>query len=111
MILYGLKNCDRCREALQCLESEGFEVMFRNIRTENLTVATIADWWNVLGAGMLNRRSTTWRSLSEAERCHDPVALMQRYAALIKRPVLVTAHNAVSCGWSPAHLDWVKGHS
>lgn len=99
MILYGLKNCDKCREALKALSLEGREVTFKDIRLENLTAQTIADWWTLIGAELLNRRSTTWRNLNKMERESDPVALMQQHPSLIKRPVIVTDSGSVFCGW------------
>ncbi len=100
MILYGLKNCDTCRVALKALALEGTEVEFKDIRAERLPSEMIANWWAIVGDGLLNRRSTTWRNLTEAERNSDPIALMQQYPSLIKRPVVITTDGTVSCGWS-----------
>lgn len=100
MILYGLKNCDTCRKALRSLATEGFEVTFRDIRTEQPDVETLQDWWDRMGEKLLNSRSKTWRDLPEIERNGDPVSLMQQYPVLMKRPIVVTAEGEVSCGWS-----------
>ena len=100
MLLYGLKNCDTCRKALQGLAQQGRAVVFKDIRAENLSRETIGQWWSIIGAGLLNRRSTTWRNLTETEREGDPIALMQQHPSLIKRPVIVAEDGTVSCGWN-----------
>ena len=104
MILYGLKNCDKCRGALKDLRSEGREVIFKDIRLENLTAQTIADWWAFVGEGLLNRRSTTWRNLKDTERESDPIVLMQKHPSVIKRPVIVTKEGRVFCGWKKGKI-------
>ena len=62
------------------------------MRSDGVSEAQIAGWakkvgWEVL----LNRRGTTWRGLSEAEKAgvdeKSAIALMTAHPALIKRPV------------------------
>lgn len=106
MDVYGLKNCDTCRKALKWLDGRGVDYAFHNIRTVGLSEADIARWadkagWEVL----LNRRGTTWRGLSEADRDAvdqaRAVQLMAHYPALIKRPVFVVGSD-VLVGFDPA---------
>jgi arsenate reductase len=91
--LYGLKNCDSCRSARGWLDGHGVDYLFMDIREHALDAATLARWcraidWSVL----LNRRSTTWRSLSEPEKQVGDAAgacrLMLEHPTLLKRPVL-----------------------
>jgi arsenate reductase len=91
--LYGLKNCDSCRSARAWLDTHGVDYLFVDIRENALDAATLARWsratdWSIL----LNRRSTTWRSLDESDRQVDDVAracrLILEHPALLKRPVL-----------------------
>ena len=101
--VYGLKNCDTCRKALKWLDAEGLEHQFKDVRADTLESATIARWiaavgWEVL----LNRRGTTWRKLSDADK-HDvdgdkALALMAEHPALIKRPVF-EARDTVMVGF------------
>ncbi len=92
MRVYGLKNCDTCKKALKWLKDEGLEADFHDVRADGVSEAQIAGWakkagWEVL----LNRRGTTWRGLSEAEKVgvdeKSAIALMAAHPALIKRPV------------------------
>lgn len=101
IVLNGLKACDTCRKALKALHVSGKEAELRDLRDVPPTVAEVVRWRDSLGAGVLNTRSTTWRSLSEDARAGDPVALMVAHPALIKRPI-VQAAGALYLGWTPA---------
>ena len=93
--LYGLKNCDTCRKARKWLAANGVEYRFHDIRADGVTRKQIESWVGELGwETVLNRRSTTWRGLSDAdrERLDDSraTALMAQHPTLIKRPVIET---------------------
>ncbi len=100
MKLYGLKNCDTCKKALKALEGAGKTVEFIDIRKEADLPDRLPVWLSAAGADTLvNRRSTTWRGLSEAERAADPEALLTENPTLIKRPVIETG-KYVHVGWT-----------
>lgn len=95
LILYGLKACDSCRKATAWLKTRGIGFTFHDLRDNGLERPVLEDWaervdWEVL----LNRKSTTWRSIAEAERQNldrsKAVDLMLAHPTLIKRPVLDT---------------------
>lgn len=48
---------------------------------------------------VINRRSTTWRALSDEERKKDAVELLSRYPTLMKRPV-IDDDGTLYLGWS-----------
>jgi arsenate reductase len=98
MILYGLTSCDTCRAAQKALEAAGNVVDFVDIRKSPLDAAARAQFFRAFGMALVNRRSTTWRSLSEAERETSPDALLALYPTLMKRPVIETG-SALYLGW------------
>lgn len=100
IFLYGLKNCDRCRRALKNLRHEGFAVTFVDVRQQPPTQEQLCAWWQECGEAMLNRHSTTWKSLTAHEREQDPIDLLQRYPSLIKRPLIVMGEKC--------HLGWTE---
>ncbi|MFV0335793.1 MAG: arsenate reductase family protein [Tropicimonas sp.] len=101
MILYGIPTCDTCRKARAALEAEGREVVFRDLRAEPLSDGEIAALLARFGDALINRRSTTWRNLSEAERTAAPEALLAGHPTLMKRPVLADGEK-VTLGWDAA---------
>ena len=90
--VYGLRNCDTCRKARKWLRENDVEHSFRDLRADGLDGPTVERWIAAIGwEALINRRGTTWRSLSDAEKqIADQDAardLMLRHPALIKRPV------------------------
>lgn len=92
-VLYGIKNCDTVKKARACLDQRGVVYRFHDFRADGLDEALLKRFvaeagWNVV----LNQRSTSWRSLSEAQKADldeaKAVALMLELPTLIKRPIL-----------------------
>ncbi|MCR8723043.1 arsenate reductase family protein [Frigidibacter sp. ROC022] len=100
MKLHGLKSCDTVRKALKALRAAGLSPEFRDFREDAPDVAEIERWLQALGPGLLNRASTTWRGLDEAEKALPPAELMARHPALIKRPVIEEG-DRLTLGWKP----------
>ena len=100
LTVWGLKSCDTCRKAIRALESAGHEVAFRDIRAEPLSPGEIADLIEAFGAAAVDRKSTTWRGIDEAERALPPETLLDRYPTLVKRSV-INAGGTLHLGWAP----------
>ena len=53
------------------------------------------------GDNLVNRRSATWRNLSDSERQGTPEDLIARHPSLMKRPAIVDGE-LVTLGWNAA---------
>jgi arsenate reductase len=96
--LYGIPNCDSVKKARKWLETQDIAYTFVNVRENTPPNTQIARWVSVLGPEkMVNKRSTTWKNMSEGERSQaqtgDTVSVLLANPTLIKRPVL--EHNDV----------------
>jgi len=105
MILYGISNCDTIKKAKQWLSENKVAYQFHDFRKDGLEADQLNLWIDALGWEVfLNKRGTTWRKLAESDRAdldsEKATALMLKYPALIKRPVLVTT-NDILVGFSP----------
>lgn len=92
-ILYGISNCDTVRKARKWLDTKAIDYCFHDFRKDGLEIQQLEQWTRQLGwEVLLNRRGTTWRQLSGAERegidAARALALMVAQPTLIKRPVL-----------------------
>lgn len=88
MRFFGLKTCDTCRKALKSLATVGHAPEVIDVRADGVSSADLQAIVAALGDGALNRASTTWRGLSEAERTQDPLTLLAANPTLMKRPVI-----------------------
>ena len=91
--IYGIKNCDTVKKACQWLDDNRIVYHFHDVRKKGLSAKMLRDWENALGwEKMLNKRSTTWKGLSEDLRKkvnkETAIALMLENPTLIKRPLL-----------------------
>ncbi|QPM88904.1 arsenate reductase family protein [Pseudooceanicola algae] len=96
MIIYGIKNCDTCRKALKELGNP--ELV--DIRHDGLPENLLRRAAETFGNDLLNRRSTTWRGLSEDERAAPMEDLLRAHPLLMKRP-LIEAGDRLYLGWTP----------
>lgn len=93
LTVYGIKNCDTVKKALKWLDAQGIAYCFHDLRADGLTATVVERWVAALGwESVLNRRSTTWRELTEADKQGlddaTAVALMVKHPTLVKRPVI-----------------------
>jgi len=90
--IYHLKACDTCRKVLKDFAHKGLEVTAIDVRETPLDAATLSRFLEAFGCEkLLNRRSTTWRGLSEAEKetaSDKALELLRAYPTLMKRPVI-----------------------
>lgn len=102
--LYGLKTCDTCKKALKELEAEGKPADFVDIRAEADLASKLPRWIAAVGEKLVNRSSTTWRGLSDADKARASgvtlEGLLLGNPTLIKRPVIETGED-VLVGWTP----------
>ncbi|MEO8742185.1 MAG: arsenate reductase [Lysobacteraceae bacterium] len=104
--LYGLANCDTCKKARNWLTRFGVAHVFVDYREQRVAPETLKDWARQLGGWdkLINRASTTWRSLPDARKTPQSDAewtlLLKEYPTLVKRPVVVTDDGVVSVGFT-----------
>ena len=107
LTVYGIKQCDTCRKALKWLVGQGIEHRFHDLRSDGLAADLLQSWFDSSFADKLvNRRSTSWRQLTDEQRQFEGAAQLQlllEFPTLIKRPVFVADH-IVAVGFNPKDL-------
>ncbi|EOB7507581.1 ArsC family reductase [Providencia stuartii] len=105
-IMYGIKNCDTIKKARRYLEDNGINYQFHDYRVEGIDDALLSAFIAQLGWEVLvNKRGTTWRKLSDAEKnavvdAESAKKVLLAEPAMIKRPILVSADNRYLVGFS-----------
>lgn len=90
---YGIPNCDTVKKARQWLEAEGLEYTFHDYKKEGADPAKLTAWIADKGVDVvLNKRGTTFRKLSDADKAaaddaDKAVPLLAANPSMIKRPV------------------------
>ncbi len=100
MKMYGIKNCDTIKKARKFLDAHNIECEFIDFRDQPIDEPTLQSFVNVIGWDkLINKRSTTYRQLTDAQKADITMALTLKNPTLIKRPVLV-AGSDIKVGFS-----------
>jgi len=91
--LYGIPNCDSVKKAKMWLAENEVEYQFHDYKKLGIDKPTLKAWSKKVGwETLLNRRGTTWRKLTDAERANltetRAIQLMIANSSLIKRPTI-----------------------
>ena len=103
MTLYGIRNCDTMKRAQAWLQAQGLAFEFHDYKRDGVNLDDLTGWLEAVGAAVLvNRRGTTWRTLTEVEKATcdgDDLSAIARVLSanpsLIKRPVLTYPHGVL----------------
>ena len=97
--ILGLQNCDKCRDAQTRLNNLRYNLEIIDVRKNPIGLDQIKQLIAMFGNQILNKRSTTFRGLSQSEKELSVVQLLQKYPSLMKRPVVISSEKN-SIGWN-----------
>lgn len=113
LTLYMINTCDTCRKARKALDKKGIPYQTHDLRKDGLSAALlehILDKVPVVEA--LNKRSTTWRELDEADKAdvdaNKARELFLAHPTLLKRPLLDTG-DEIRVGYRDGDYDDLQG--
>lgn len=92
--IYGIKNCNTVKKALQWLDDHKIEYLFHDFKRSGISEDRIKIWQKRFGwESLVNKKGTTWRNLTAAQQALVTDAtsareLMIEKTSVIKRPVL-----------------------
>ncbi len=90
LTIYGIKNCDTVKKALKFLSSKSLPHEFIDFRENLISEDLYKKMVQRVGLEILiNKRSSTYRSLTDDEKQNIGYELVSKYPTLIKRPVLI----------------------
>src|SRR5579863_7164019 len=94
MILYGIKNCNTVKSAIEWLDKNKTEFEFHDYKKSGITQDKLKIWCKQVGwESLVNKRGTTWRQLEEAAQEKvinekSAIALMMERTSIIRRPLI-----------------------
>lgn len=99
--LYGIPNCDTVKKARRWLAERGIDYRFHDFKKAGVPEAQLQQWLAEFGwETVVNRKGTTWRKLSDAEKAAvtdsaSAKSLLLQKPSMIKRPVLESPRGRV----------------
>ena len=105
MIVYGIKNCNTVKTALDWLKKHNIEFEFHDYKKSGITTAKLTEWSKQVGwESLVNKRGTTWRQLDETVQAKvtnekAAIALMLEKNSVIKRPLIEVNNKIVVLGF------------
>jgi len=94
MKVYGIKNCDTVKKALNWLEENQVKYEFHDYKKLGVTEDKLKEWSEKVGyEPLINKRGTTWKKLDPGTQsavisADAAFKLMQDKTSVIKRPIL-----------------------
>ena len=93
--VYGIPNCNSVKKTRAWLEARGIAYQFHDFKKSGIDAVTLKKWLKTMPLDVLiNKKGTTWRGLSDAEKVmadapETAIELMMSKTSVIKRPVVV----------------------
>ena len=107
--VYGIPNCDTIKKTLAWYKTKNIRVDFYDYKKYGVKKEKLQEWCRQVGwQVLLNKKSTTWRSLPPAEQqlvTNENIAikLMMEYPSIIKRPV-IEMNDKVMVGFNASYF-------
>lgn len=92
--VYGIKNCDTVKKALQWLTDQAIEFQFHDYKKDGVDEKKLREFLEKFGnEKLVNRKGTTWRQLTAEEQNKitdnkSALKLMLEKPSVIKRPIV-----------------------
>ena len=93
MKIFGIKNCDKIKKTILWCAQNGRMCEFHDYRIDGLDENLLEEFLAHFPLEeLINKRSTTWRNLSDADKNKLSKELIIANPTLLKRPIV--EHNA-----------------
>lgn len=105
MTIYGIKNCNTVKSALDWLKKNNIEFEFHDYKTKGISDSKLKEWSKQVGwESLMNKRGTTWRQLDESIQTGvadqaSAIALMKEKTSVIKRPLIEKNGKVLTLGF------------
>ncbi|MGN0019902.1 MAG: ArsC family reductase [Sphingobacterium hotanense] len=96
--VYGIKNCNTVKKALDWLNENKKDYVFHDYKKEPATLEKLEGWEKeVAWEALVNKKGTTWKKLSAEEQANVKDAdsanqVLLANNSMIKRPLIESPH-------------------
>lgn len=105
MTLYGIKNCNTVKAAIDWLKKKKIDFDFHDYKSKGITETKLKEWSKQVGwEALVNKRGTTWRQLDDKVKDsitneRAAIKLMMEKTSVIKRPLVEVKGKVASLGF------------
>lgn len=109
--LYGIKNCNTVKKAVDWLDSHKIAFEFHDYKKAGISKEKLTAWTKQVDwEKLVNKKGTTWRALSDDEKenvkdANAAIALMQEKTSVIKRPLIEKNGKVVTLGFDEVEFE------
>jgi arsenate reductase (glutaredoxin) len=113
MIVYGIKNCNTVKSALEWLKKNKIDFEFHDYKSKGITEAKLKAWSKQVGwESLVNKRGTTWRQLDEKTQSRitnesSAIGLMKEKTSVIRRPLIENNNEVLVLGFDEENYKTV----
>lgn len=106
MIVYGIKNCNTVKSALDWLKKKNIDYEFHDYKSKGISEAKLKDWSKQVGwETLVNKKGMTWRKLDDKAKAKvtnltSAINLMTTQTSVIKRPLIEAKGKVVAVGFN-----------
>jgi arsenate reductase len=111
MIVYGIKNCNTVKTALDWLRANNIEFEFHDYKAKGITPEKLKGWIKQIGwERLVNKKGTTWRQLDDDVKSKitnevSAVGLMVEKTSVIKRPLMEKDGKVLTLGFDEKEYE------
>lgn len=115
MKIYGIKNCETVKKALNALDAKGINYEFHDYKKLGVEASKIQEWLKKADLSVLvNKKGTTYKKLSDEAKAaleneKTAIPVMMEYTSVIKRPILEYKRELL-VGFDATLYDQVTSH-
>jgi Spx/MgsR family transcriptional regulator len=112
MKIYGIKNCETVKKALNALDAKGISYEFHDYKKLGVEATKIQEWLKKADLSVLvNKKGTTYKKLDDnakaaLENVKTAIPVMISNTSVIKRPIL-ELNKSIIIGFDTALYDQV----
>lgn len=105
MTLYGIKNCNTVKSAIEWLKKNKVDFEFHDYKSKGITASKLKEWSEQVGwESLVNKRGTTWRQLDDKTQSaitdqKSAIDLMTEKTSVIKRPLIEDKGKVIALGF------------
>ena len=113
-IVYGIKNCNTVKKALDYLNENGIAYEFHDYKKAGITRKRLSDWASQIGwEPLINKKGTTWRMLDEEAKKNvtnkaSALDLAISKTSVIKRPLIELDGKVIALGFDKDTYDEIN---